>query len=217
MSSIEKMGEFFNKRANGYDEHMLGDESDLIYYRKIADPIKETNQIISVLDLGIGTGIELEGIFNKAPNALITGIDMSEKMLEFLKTKYPEKVKQFSLQLGSYLTIPFAENKYDYVISSMTLHHYTEDVKTDLYKKIRQAIKDGGVYIEGDYIVSKEDEKMLIKENYLKLKEVDNIDLYHIDIPFSIETQTRIFLNAGFTDIKVIFQKKNAAIFVAEK
>jgi len=39
---------------------------------------------------------------------------------------------------------------------------------------------------------------------------------YHIDIPFSIRTQTDLLTKAGLNKVRIIWKKRNAAIFVAE-
>ena len=68
---------------------------------------------MEILDLGCGTGLELEGIFSKAPNAVITCIDLSEKMLSKLTSKYSRFLDQIKPIKGSYLIVPFPEKKYD--------------------------------------------------------------------------------------------------------
>ena len=103
----EQMAEFFNKRAEGYDDHMRETLSDVeALYDSISTCIASTQDKIHVLDIGVGTGLELKGIFKQAPNAIITGIDISEKMLDKLKENYAQYIKQITLVRESYLTFP---------------------------------------------------------------------------------------------------------------
>jgi tRNA (cmo5U34)-methyltransferase len=216
---IERMGEFFNKRADIYEEHMKDTvECFEKYYKAISDPIEETEKNIKILDLGCGTGLELEGIFLKAPNAQITGIDMSEEMLKKLKKKYENKLDNIRIIRDSYLTVPFENKNYDYAISCMTMHHFTKEVKTPLYRKIRESLKEGGKYVEGDYMVSKENEIEYLDRYYNLINALTKEEkgLYHIDIPFAIETQKEILLEAGFKNIDIIWQVENKIIMVAE-
>lgn len=211
----EEMGNFFNARVDGYDEHML-DAGLKEYYVILSEPIEEKSQMTKILDLGCGTGLEIKGIFDKAPNAQITGIDLSEKMLGLLEKKYSQYSEQLDLIQGSYLTLPFGEAKYDYVTSSQTMHHFLPREKLELYHKIRKALKSGGKYIEGDYVVSEEKEKRLLKRYKEKLEEIEGPkELYHIDIPFSIKTQKKLMLDAGFKEVEIIFDEDEAVIFVA--
>jgi len=215
---IEKMGEFFNKRADTYEDHMKETvEFFTDYYKGIASPIKETESNIDILDLGCGTGLELEGIFEKAPNSKITGIDMSEKMMNKLKEKYKSKLENIRLIKDSYLTLPFEKENYEYVVSCMTMHHFVNAVKLELYKKIKQALIPGGKYIEGDYMVSKEEEIECLDRYFDLMNSLteEEKDLYHIDIPFAIETQKELLKEAGFRNIEIIWQVENKIIIVA--
>ncbi|MGH4123447.1 MAG: class I SAM-dependent methyltransferase [Clostridium sp.] len=216
---IEKMGEFFNKRADTYEDHMKETvEFFTEYYKAIASPIKKTESKINILDLGCGTGLEIEGIFEKAPNCKITGIDMSEEMMSKLKEKYNNKLENISLIKDSYLTRPFEKENYDYVVSCMTMHHFVEEVKLELYKKIIQALKPGGKYIEGDYMVSEENEIEYLDRYYHLMNSLtkEQKDLYHIDIPLSIKTQKELLKEAGFRNIEIIWHVEDKIIMVAE-
>lgn len=213
---IEEMGSFFNLRAEGYEKHM----EDAInsfeeYYKLVSSTLEYTEEAIEILDLGCGTGLELEEIFRKAPNARVTCMDLSKEMLEILKEKYKNKLKQINIIIASYLEEDFGIKKYDYVFGIMTMHHFLYDEKLELYKKIKLALKDNGSYIEGDYVVSKYYEKKWLKQRVGLLKEQgdEKIKLYHIDIPFTLTTQRRLFKEAGFKSLHIIFEKGEHLIY----
>ena len=73
-------------------------------------------------------------------------------------------------------------------------------------------------YIEGDYVVTKGEEEELFKR-YAEFRrmhpEVAN-GAYHIDIPFSPETQLRLLLSAGFPKAEICWKGEQAAVFVAQ-
>ena len=75
---LEKMDDFFTARIDGYDRHMRDtiEGADMFYKFTASLLPKEENS--SVLDLGCGTGLELEAYFEVNPNAKITGIDLTE-------------------------------------------------------------------------------------------------------------------------------------------
>ncbi|MBA7590789.1 Carboxy-S-adenosyl-L-methionine synthase [subsurface metagenome] len=177
------MSRFFNEKANGYDQYMKQTVTLFKkFYNIISVPIDRTKETVEILNLGCGTGLELEGIFSKAPNAAITCIDLSEKMLSKLKSKYSKFLDQIKPVKGSYLMVPFPEKKYDYVVSVMTMHHFPYDTKCKLYKKIRKSMKNGGKYIEGDYVVSlKKEQQFLLEYNY-KIKNIKESErnIFHI-------------------------------------
>lgn len=213
---IEEMGTFFNVRAEGYDKHMEDTVNSFKeYYRLIASPLEYTEAAIEILDLGCGTGLELKEIFKKAPNARITCIDLSKEMLEILKEKYKDKLNQLNIVVSSYLEEDLGINKYDYVIGVMTMHHFLYDEKVDIYKKIKLALKESGSYIEGDYVVSKYYEKKWLKQRVelLMAQGSEKIKLYHIDIPFALTTQKRLFKEAGFKSFNLIFKEGEHLIY----
>ena len=88
---LEKMADFFEARLDGYDEHMLTNiESADEFYPFTAKQLPMTESC-QILDLGCGTGLELEEYYLLNPSARITGIDLSQGMLSALKKKFTDK------------------------------------------------------------------------------------------------------------------------------
>lgn len=147
---MESMSDFFAARVEGYDAHMLEEvEGCREGYEKMAQLAPEG--IEKVLDLGCGTGLELEPLFQRFPDIQVTGIDLTREMLECLKAKFPEK--RLTLIEGDYFATEFGEETFDLVISFQTMHHFSKEKKLGLYQKIFRALKPGGQYLECDYMV----------------------------------------------------------------
>lgn len=204
----EKMDLFFNTRAPGYEEHMK--ESDTYYADKIqlAEQFDITNEYVKILDLGCGTGLEIEYILQRTPNAKFLCIDLAENMLELLKSKYKDVLNQIEIIKASYFDYDFGCNRYDYVVASATMHHWLDDQKLLLYKRIFDSLKPGGKFINDDYMVPEEIEKEAL-EQYNKMKDsgvIKDGEFYHVDIPFSVKTESKILYDAGFQRIKVIYE-----------
>ncbi|MBN1937210.1 MAG: methyltransferase domain-containing protein [Anaerolineae bacterium] len=218
---IEEMGAFFDARADGYDEHIRGyvfDEATFAhFYQTVASPIEETDAPLRILDLGCGTGLELEALFQRAPNAAITGVDLSENMLDLLRQKYRDHIDQITLIVDSYFIISFGQQTYDYVVSVMNNHHFFRETKLALYRKIHAALKPSGKYIEGDAVTLEEMEADFLDEyNELIADRPHAQDgVYHIDIPFAIETQKSLLLEAGFKDFELLWQRDTTAVWNA--
>lgn len=216
---IEEMGNFFNLRADGYEDHMKNTVKSFDkYYELISHPMKYTKERISILDLGCGTGLEIEYILKKAPNAEITCIDLSKGMLNILEKKYKDNKNQINIINESYLEYPFNKCKYDYIFSVMTMHHFLYDEKLNLYKKIKQSLKTNGMYIEGDYVVDEEHEEFCLERREALLKDIkyDKSKIYHIDIPFSFKTQKKLFKEAGFNDFNMFFSQGEHQIYTVK-
>ena len=90
---IEELPEFFNSTADIWDQK-FGAEPNDPFYQAVVAHIPRTDESIDVLDLGCGTGIQLEFVFERAPNARVTAIDRAPNMLKQLRTKFADKIKQ---------------------------------------------------------------------------------------------------------------------------
>lgn len=220
LNQPEKMSAFFDARVGHYDEHMKAtfQHEFVRYYQVIAGPILATQESIAVLDLGCGTGNELESIFAKAPNAQITGIDLSEQMLHKLAEKYSSYRAQLTLHCDSYLTADLGQAAYDYVVSVQTMHHFLPEVKTGLYQKIQRALKPDGQYIEGDYVVSAEEAEALLARYQAIVAQfaLDDANQYHLDIPTTVDTQIHLLKEAGFARVDLLFHWGKADVVVAQ-
>ena len=213
-----EIGAFFDDKASTYDDHQRANIAHFgSRHMTVAGAIEETGRELRILDLGCGTGIELEMILARVPNARITCIDISGGMLEELRRKYTDSLEQLEVIQGSLLDIPFGEGHYEYVVSVLVMHHFTYSQKLNLYRRVRKALHSGGMYLEGDYYLLPEEEKQHL-EKYQQLLNTGAIspDIgYHIDIPFSVARQREVLLEAGFLKVEVLYEGTNAAVFSA--
>ena len=69
---LEEMDAFFAQRVGTYEEHMLSHWSE-DYVRLAASLPSDTERI---LDLGCGTGLELDEIYRFFPDMQVVGIDL---------------------------------------------------------------------------------------------------------------------------------------------
>ena len=201
---LERMSDFFENRLDGYDEHMMtAIESSNEFYPFTAKCLP-TEENCRLLDLGCGTGLELEEYFPLNPSAAVTGIDLSQGMLSALKKKFANK--NITLILGSYFDVPFGENVFDAAVSVESLHHFTKEEKIPLYAKLFSALKENGYFILTDYFSMSEDEELRHRRNLEALKAEQGITdgLYHYDTPLTVEHETEALLEAGFAAVEVL-------------
>lgn len=213
-TEIEEMTDFFSKRMDIYENvHLEHWEKE---YAHIADYFDE--ELYTLLDIGCGTGLELEAIYNRFPKVKVTGIDLSEDMLNKLQAKY--KNKEIELILADYFEYPFGKEKYDAALSFETLHHFEYEKKQKIYDKLFQAIKPDGYYIECDYIACCDEEETLCLEQYEYKRSINKIPdnvFVHIDIPLTLEHQIELMKNAGFNDIRVLYENCGTMLIKAKK
>ena len=202
---LEEMAAFFEARLPDYDQHMLSDiESAREFYPFTADCLPGTKDA-RVLDLGCGTGLELEFYFRRNPSAAITGIDLSTHMLAALQAKFSDKA--IRLIRGSYFDVPLGEDCYDAAVSVESLHHFNQEEKTSLYTKVRKALVTGGYFILTDYFADTPEQEAFFRSELLRLKaEQDLADdaFYHYDTPLTVQHETEALLAAGFSRVEVL-------------
>ena len=151
---LEEMSAFFEARLEGYEAHMLeAIEGAEDFYPFTAALLPEAPGA-AVLDLGCGTGLELEWYSRRNPTARVTGIDLSAGMLEALGKK-PFGARLTLIQ-GSYFDVPLGESAFDGAVSVESLHHFTQAEKTGLYARLHRALKPSGYFILTDYFAPTE-------------------------------------------------------------
>lgn len=214
---LESMSDFFTARTEEYDEHMLTEvEGCKDGYIKMASLVPKDCE--KLLDLGCGTGLELDEIFRFCPRIKVTGIDITESMLNKLKEKHSDK--DMTLVHGDYFIVPFGENEFDCAVSFQTMHHFSHENKLGLYKKIYDSLSSGGSYIECDYMVLTQDEEdHWFRENARLRKEqgIGEDEFYHYDTPCTVKNQIRLLESAGFSSVEQVFRKENTTMLVAKK
>ena len=220
---LEEMSAFFNTRAEIYNEkHVEGIAGGIESKQIIASFLPEHTK--TIIDFGIGTGLELEEIFKRFPNVEVTGLDIAENMLKLLKETYPDK--NIRARYASYLDYDFGKSGYDVALSVMTLHHYEHETKTDLYRKIYDCLKPNSIYIECDYILSEEEfenaqelEDLYFSEykRYMDEQGLNENEEYHYDRPCTVSNQKKMLSDAGFKNIREVWRRGSTVILIADK
>lgn len=202
---LEKMGQFFDNRLDGYDDHQLNCiESANIFYPFTASCLPQ-QEGVRILDLGCGTGLELEAYFRLNPTASITGIDLAQGMLKALKQKFTGK--DIQLIQGSYFEVPFGSEVFDAAVSVESLHHFTKEEKIPLYTKLHQALKEGGYFILTDYFALSDEDESHHRAELLRLKKeqgINDSEFYHYDTPLTVAHETEALYAGGFSQVEVL-------------
>ena len=202
---LEKMADFFENRLDGYDEHMMTNiEAADEFYPFTAKQLPTTENC-HILDLGCGTGLELEEYYPLNPSAKITGVDLSQGMLSALKKKFADK--DITLICGSYFDVHFGMSLFDSAVSVESLHHFTKAEKVPLYAKLHRALKDGGYFVLTDYFSLTDEEEQMHRQNLIALKAeqgIDDDEFYHYDTPLTVKHETEALMEAGFSSVLVL-------------
>ncbi len=200
---LEKMSDFFEARLEGYDAHMLSDIEGAGEFYPFTAECLPMHPGARVLDLGCGTGLELEYYFARNPSAKITGVDLSAGMLAALKEKFPDK--SLELVQGSYFEVPLGENRFDAAVSVESLHHFTQEEKIGLYRRLHAALKEGGCFILTDYFAPDDAYEQFYFSELRRLKAeqgIANDAFYHYDTPLTVAHEIETLTAAGFSRVE---------------
>ena len=141
-TSKEGIEGYFAEKYDRFAKPILIDE-----YREIARWVARHLKSGKILEIGPGPGyLSIE--IAKLGDFEITGLDVSETLIEIAKTNAEEAGVDIKLQLGNAANMPFQDNTFDFVVSSGSLHHWKEPVK--VFKEVHRVLKTNGEALIGD-------------------------------------------------------------------
>ena len=135
----------FDRISPKYDalNHLLSLNIDKVWRRKTAKLVAKA-QPKKILDLATGTGDLAIALAKHNPQAHITGVDFSEKMLEIGKAKIQKQHlgNQIELLQGDAANLPFENHSFDAVTVAFGVRNF-EDLDKGL-SEIFRVTKAGG-------------------------------------------------------------------------
>ena len=191
---LEDMASFFSARCHMYEPHMSLWKK---HYEWLSELLPENCE--TLLDFGCGTGLELDPIFRRFPSLKVTGVDFSEKMLDLLRKKHGNR--NLRLVLEDYFLYEPESESFDAAVTFQTLHHFSAEKKREVFKKIYSALKEGGTYLECDYIAVCDEIEKLTAAECSRRRKRDNIPperFVHFDTPLTLEHELEAIRSAGF-------------------
>ncbi len=181
---------------------------------------------ITVLDIGIGTGETAQRILHAFPACQIVGVDISPEMIDAAKLRLVKHGNQIQWITGNMFDVNLP-NQIDAVVSTLAVHHLTDEQKRSFYSKLYGRIKPGGVISIGDLVTFKNPEKASKTEMEWKNFIFKNLgpeqgqyrfDEYKKgDIPAPLEDQLEWLKEAGFENVSIDWELMNYAVFGGRK
>ncbi len=202
----QTLKEFFDQKTVGYDDvHLAFMESK----RALTEALPEGTA--KVLDLGAGTGLELIPLAERFPDVRITAADISEDMLGTLRER--PFADQVTYVVGDFFETDFGGD-FDAMISTSALHHFAPEDKVRLYRKVYDALRPGGLFVNADKTAPNPAAQ---EEDFRQLAE-DPHRWPHMDTPLTVGAECTVLEQAGFR-MKEVRPLPNAGYFlyVAEK
>jgi len=218
--------EKFNENSQNYDSQ----RKKLIpcfddFYNISTSVVEAHSDTPEILDIGAGTGIFSEYILKKYPKASLTLIDISDKMLELSKLRFKDfnNIKYIAYD---YSTYNFDE-KYDIIISSLSIHHLLDDEKLELFRKCYSILNSSGMFINADqflgetpYIeeLNKRLWKADIENSGLSTEEILSCyERMKLDNEATLKQHLDWFNALGFCDVSCVYKYYHFGIIFGRK
>jgi ubiquinone/menaquinone biosynthesis C-methylase UbiE len=110
-------------------------------YRRLAESVATCIEKGRLLEIGPGPGyIAIE--LSKLGNFQITGLDISEAMIEIAKRNAKEANAEVEFRLGDAANMPLEDNTFDFIVSSGSLHHWKDPVR--VFNEMHRTLKTKG-------------------------------------------------------------------------
>lgn len=94
---------------------------------------------MNILDVGCGTGTHLE--IYKRYECNLYGIDLSPSMLEVAQARLGETAR---LELGNATDMPYEDNKFDLIMSMLSLHEMMQKTRSSVLGEMKRVLKVDG-------------------------------------------------------------------------
>ena len=129
-----------------------------------------------ILELGCGTGELSFKLMKRCPSAQVVAVDYSPRMLQFAKQKiqafgYADRWTGIEADFGNWANDPTTAEigtGFDACISSLAIHHLTDEMKLKLFRRISTSLNPNGWFWNADPILP---ESPLLKEVYQTARE----------------------------------------------
>jgi tRNA (cmo5U34)-methyltransferase len=179
----------------------------------------------SILDLGAGTGLFSSLVLQKYPKAHLTLIDLSDKMLEGARRRFND-TSNVQYIVGDYSSHVYTDS-YDFVISSLSIHHLTDTSKRQMFKTIFRLLRNGGIFVNADQVQGNTESTDLyyrqrwleyINESGLSQEAIDaSVERRKLDINAKLEDQISWLEEAGFAEVDCMYKNLDFAVFFGKK
>ena len=213
---------FFSRDAGGYDDlrRKLIPCFDAFYGTALQLVAEwRPDRPIDVLDIGAGTGLFASMVFETGGTGKLCLLDGSAEMLQRARTRFPDHA-DVDYRVADMATGDLGQ--WDLVISALAIHHLSDSEKQHLFRRIRAALKPGGLFVNAEQVVGPTPEAearyVRIWHEQIRALGVSEAEIekaaqrMSFDRCATVEAQLGWLRDAGFSDVDCSFKSWRFAV-----
>ena len=178
-----------------------------------------------ILDLGAGTGLFSAFILKKYPDARVTLLDVSDKMLDVARGRFAGN-SNVCYVVADYCTSGIS-GTFDLIISALSIHHLEDDDKKRVFENVYAALAPHGMFVNADQHLAESSRYAERFEGYWR----DFVDRFEhsredmdrlmrrrqLDKEAKLSDQIQWLRDAGFRTVECVYKHALISVMVAEK
>ena len=224
---INKIKEQFDYVAEKYDNmrRCYIPCFDDFYKRSVSILKHYESNFVNIVDLGAGTGLLTQELYEIYPNANFTLIDISKEMLKIAKERFGG-LDNFTFLEDNYFE-NITVNDCDLICSALSIHHLEDDNKQKLYNNIYSKLKKNGCFLNLDQF-NANSEKIndlynlwwydYINNSGVAQKEKEaGFERRKLDKENTIEGTVNMLRKSGFNNVECIYSFMKFGVMLAIK
>lgn len=216
----------FDSAASAYDKDRKAIIPHFdVYYGTLVQLADSKVEYPRILDLGAGTGLLTQLLWEKHPNAQFQLVDMADEMLNIAKNRFSGH-GNFEYINEDYLKYDF-DGLFDMIVSSLSIHHLNHSDIKSLYQKACDHLKPDGIFLNADEVIGPGSySEQMYQKNWLEvinkagLEEEDKkviLDRMKFDNPATLEDNLKWLEEAGFKNVDVYYKYYNFVVLYGKK
>jgi tRNA (cmo5U34)-methyltransferase len=216
----------FDDAASAYDKDRKAIIPHFdVYYGTLVQLADSKIDNPRILDLGAGTGLLTQLLWEKHPDAQFQLVDMAPEMLNIAKNRFSGQ-DNFEYINEDYLKYDF-DGLFDMIVSSLSIHHLNHSDIKSLYQKAYDHLKPDGIFLNADEVIGPGSySEEMYQKNWLEvisqagLEEDDKkviLERMNFDNPATLEDNIKWLHEAGFKDVDVYYKYYNFVVLYGRK
>jgi len=151
-------GESYIAETEGHTIHSWARYYDLVLgilslgrerkFRQAALELVAIEPGMNILDVGCGTGsLTIAAKQTQGNDGMVVGIDPSSNMIDLAHQKAGKDGVEVDFRVGVIENLEFENSQFDLVLSSLMMHHLTNDLKESGLQEVQRVLKPGGTLL----------------------------------------------------------------------